>query len=85
MITNEQLDELETLAKRASGGDWTLVTEDEYAHITCENNDDDDLVGCVSAWWDCQQEMRDIEFIATANPKMVLAMIEEIRRLRETN
>ena len=33
MITNEQLDELESLAKRASGGDWVLVTEDEYAHI----------------------------------------------------
>ena len=84
MITNEQLDELESLAKRASGGDWALVTEDEYAHITCQNGDDD-LVGCVAAWWDCQQEMRDIEFIATANPKMVLAMIEEIRRLHEAN
>ncbi len=84
MITNEQLDELESLAKRASGGDWALVTEDEYAYITCEN-DDDNLVSCVSAWWDCQQEMRDIEFIAAANPKTILGMIEEIRRLREAN
>ena len=84
MIDNEKLNELESLAKRASEGDWTLVTEDEYAHITCQNGDDD-LVGCVSAWWDCQQEMRDIKFIATANPKMVLAMIEEIRRLHEAN
>ena len=84
MIDNEKLNELESLAKRASEGDWTLVTEDEYAHITCQNGDDD-LVGCVSAWWDCQQEMRDIEFIAAANPKMVLTMIEEIRRLHETN
>ena len=63
MITNEQLDELESLAKRASGGDWALVTEDEYSHIECEN-DDDNLVSCVYAWWDCPQEMRDIEFIA---------------------
>ena len=84
MIDNEKLNELESLAKRASEGDWTLVTEDEYTHITCQNGDDD-LVGCVSAWWDCPQEMRDIEFIAAANPKMVLAMIEEIRRLREAN
>ena len=84
MITNEQLNELESLAKRASEGDWALVTEDEYAHITCQNGDDD-LVGCVSAWWDCPQEMCDIEFIAAANPKMVLIMIEEIRRLREAN
>ena len=84
MIDNEKLNELESLAKRASEGDWTLVTEDEYAHITCQNGDDD-LVGCVSAWWYCQQEMRDIEFIAAANPKMVLAMIEEIRRLHEAN
>lgn len=84
MITNEQLDELESLAKRASGGDWALVTEDEYAHITCENGDDN-LVSCVSAWWDCQQEMRDIEFIGRANPKTILSMIEEIRRLREAN
>ena len=84
MIDNEKLNELESLAKRASKGDWALVTEDEHAHITCQN-DDDDLVGCVSAWWYCQQEMRDIKFIATANPKMVLAMIEEIRRLREAN
>lgn len=84
MITNEQLDELESLAKRASGGDWTLVTEDEYAHITCQNGNDD-LVGCVAAWWDCPQEMRDIEFIAAANPKTILSMIEEIRRLREAN
>ena len=84
MITNEQLDELESLAKRASGGDWALVTEDEYAHITCQNGDDD-LVGCVSAWWDCPQEMCDIEFIAAANPKMVLTMIEEIWRLHEAN
>ena len=84
MITNEQLDELESLAKRASGGDWALVTEDEYAHIVCQNGDDD-LVGCVSAWWDCPQEMCDIEFIAAANPKMVLTMIEEIWRLHEAN
>lgn len=84
MIDDEKLNELETLAKRASGGDWILVTEGEYAHITCQNGDDN-LVSCVSAWWDCQQEMRDIEFIAVANPKMVLAMVEEIRRLRETN
>ena len=84
MIDNEKLNELESLAKRASDGDWTLDTEDEYAHITCQNGDDD-LVGCVSAWWDCPQEMRDIEFIAAANPKMVLAMIEEIRRPREAN
>lgn len=84
MISNEQLDELESLAKQASEGDWALVTEDEYAYITCQNGDDN-LVGCVSAWWDCQQEMRDIEFIAVANPKMILAMIEEIRRLREAN
>ena len=49
MIDNEKLNELESLAKRASEGDWTLVTEDEYAHITCQNGDDD-LVGCVSAW-----------------------------------
>ena len=84
MIDNEKLNELESLAKRASEGDWTLVTEDEYAHITCQN-DDDTLVGCVSAWWDCQQETRDIEFIAAANPKTILGMIEEIRRLREAN
>ncbi len=84
MITNEQLDELESLAKRASGGDWALVTEDEYAHITCQNGNDD-LVGCVAAWWDCPQEMRDIEFIAAANPKTILGMIEEIRRLCEAN
>jgi hypothetical protein len=84
VITNEQLDELESLAKRASGGDWVLVTEDEYTHIECENGDDN-LVSCVSAWWDCQQEIRDIEFIAAANPKTILGMIEEIRRLRETN
>ena len=84
MITNEQLDELESLAKRASQGDWTLVIEDEHAHITCQNGDDD-LVGCVSAWWYCQQEMRDTKFIAAANPKIVLTMIEEIRRLREAN
>lgn len=84
MITNEQLNKLESLAKQASDGDWTLVTEDEYAHITCQNGDDD-LVGCVSAWWDCPQEMRDIEFIAAANPKTILGMIEEIRRLHEAN
>ncbi len=84
MITNEQLNKLESLAKQASEGDWALVTEDEYAYITCQNGDDD-VVGCVSAWWDCQQEMRDIEFIAAANPKTILGMIEEIRRLRETN
>ena len=84
MITNEQLNKLESLAKQASEGDWTLVTEDEYAHITCQNGDDD-LVGCVSAWWDCPQEMCDIEFIAAANPKMVLTMIEEIWRLHEAN
>ena len=84
MITNEQLNKLESLAKQASEGDWTLVTEDEYAHITCQNGDDD-LVWCVSAWWDCPQEMCDIEFIAAANPKTILGMIEEIRRLREAN
>ena len=84
MIDNEKLNELESLAKRASEGDWTLVIEDEHAHITCQNGDDD-LVGCVSAWWYCPQEMRDIKFIAAANPKMVLAMIEEIRRLHEAN
>ena len=84
MITNEKLNELESLAKQASAGNWTLVVEDEYSHIECENGDDN-LVSCVSAWWDCQQEICDIQFIAAANPKMVLAMIEEIRRLRETN
>ena len=84
MITNERLDELESLAKQASEGDWTLVTEDEYAYITCQNGDDN-LVSCVSAWWDCQQEMRDIEFISRVNPKTILGMIEEIRRLREAN
>ena len=82
MILDETLDELERLANLASKGEWTLVERNEYAHISCNNDlNDDDIVGPVLAWNGSEQEMHDIRFITAANPNTIKWLVNEIRDL----
>lgn len=62
------LDELEALANAATPGPWWVESEELLEGF------DGDVARC--------EHYRDTAFIAAANPKAVLAIIAELRRLR---
>jgi len=89
MITDEELDELDRLADCASRGEWGVYEEprpdlSDMAYISCKD-EECDLVECVCAWREHEQEMHDFRFIVAANPITIRKLTAEIRRLHEAN
>ena len=74
-LTNEKLSALERAAKAATPGEWAARPKDEERgrRWTVDGPDinDDFMRG------------EDAEFIAAADPPTVLALVEEVRRLRK--
>lgn len=88
-ITDEQIDELEMLACKASPGPWwidshghTMRSMDSY-EVVFHHKDAGKAVrheetGNLSHW----RNDWDASFIATANPETILALIADARRYR---
>ncbi len=89
-MTPEQLDYLEACARRATAGPWEIVRMREGTCTECTR-------GVLMGGWETEDgiEQRhhiladgealrdgDRDFIAAANPAVVLALVDEIRRLR---
>lgn len=86
------IDKLEALARAATPGPWTasdygtydgkgeawyVDTPDDRADIASDEG------GVKPNHWDANRGRRDMQFIAAANPKVVLALIAEVRAWRE--
>ncbi|HCF2412887.1 TPA: ead/Ea22-like family protein [Pseudomonas aeruginosa] len=83
--------ELRRLAKAATPGPWTLYVPEDYQGpeelpgygVECAEGRAI-VWGALEPETGCQFD-RDAEFIATANPKTILAMLDEIDRLKAEN
>jgi hypothetical protein len=80
-LTDAELDELERKATAATPGPWVhLHGEDfELVYGVAIRSEDGHS---VAEWDDLPLSPDDADFVAAANPKTVLALVAEIRRLR---
>jgi len=81
-ITPELLADIEQKAKRASSERWEIDGLDVVLFTDCNSDNSGDMEMCQVA--SCEMEW-DAEYIAAADPAVVLAMIERIRRLEAMN
>lgn len=83
------LESLEQKARAASPGPWVVHADGmEFGSSNRSTNPGIDTAdGQVVCWWGTGlcgiPQKPDAEFIASANPETVLAMVEEIRSLRQ--
>jgi hypothetical protein len=75
-------DELRALAEKATGGTWYVAgARSTRVHTNCPK------IGGYTAVCECEadgdQHLHDARYIAAANPARVLALLNEIERLRE--
>lgn len=80
------LDNLERLAKAAGGEEWTPTHATRTDLATVWLPDGDSVCRChgnIGHWPDPIDADDVAEFIATANPAQILALIAEVRALRE--
>lgn len=81
------IDALEKLAKAATPGEWVWWTSCSWRRLRSRHHGRDvDVIGpyvCRDGHPDCEVSREDMEFIAGAQPDVVLALISEIRKLRE--
>lgn len=81
------LDALEAAAKAATPGPWTLWSNNRIStHQYVKTEDDWTLVAADSGYTDrssFDQRTRDLGYIAAANPQVVLALIERLRKAEE--
>lgn len=89
-LTPAQLEELENKAKAATPGPWTNaehigVVETGYQPECCESDECCIIAELNYSGRCCAaiQEEHDTAHIAAANPSTVLALVEEVKRLRE--
>lgn len=86
--TRIDLESLEQKARAASPGPWVVHADGkEFGSSDRSTNPGVDTAdGQVVCWWGTGlcgiPQNPDAEFIASANPKTLLAMVEEIRELR---
>ncbi|WP_205300341.1 hypothetical protein [Pantoea sp. Ap-967] len=87
--TRIDLESLEQKARAASPGPWVVHADGmEFGSSDRSTNPGVDTAdGQVVCWWGTGlcgiPQNPDAEFIASANPEAVLAMVEEIRTLRQ--
>jgi hypothetical protein len=86
------IDKLEALAKAATPGPWEAVDygsydgKDEGWYVDTSADKADiapDAGGIQPNHWDAGRGRRDMQFIAATNPVVILALIAEVRALRE--
>lgn len=77
------IDKLEALAKEASEGPWFLHDEGDLLEVQSES------IGIVSAVYDTSSDperladLPNLEYIATANPSAILALITRLREAEQ--
>lgn len=80
--------ELRRLAKAATPGEWRVQTGCSWRRIGTDNGDGDVLRPCThphDGWPDIAAPVENLEYIAAANPKTILALLDEIDRLKAEN
>lgn len=80
--------ELRRLAKAATPGEWRVQTGCSWRRIGTDNGDGDVLRPCThphDGWPDIEAPVENLEYIAAANPKTILALLDEIDRLKAEN
>lgn len=83
--------ELRRLAKAATPGEWSAVWEEGddtawpnlFPIIQAENGET--VIGNEGFYSDLEQDKANAQFCAAANPKTVLALLDEIDRLKAEN
>ncbi|HBP4991324.1 TPA: ead/Ea22-like family protein [Pseudomonas aeruginosa] len=77
--------ELRRLAKAATPGPWRVQTGCSWRRIGTDSGDGDVLRPCThphDGWPDIVAPAENLKYIASANPKAILALLDEIDRLR---
>lgn len=74
------LDDLEKKAKAATPGPWDIEDDSVCAYIEKEEEK-----FILFGGWEGFQTSSDRQFVAGCNPKVVLELIEDIRRLKDEN
>ncbi|MBX5689011.1 ead/Ea22-like family protein [Pseudomonas aeruginosa] len=80
--------ELRRLAKAATPGPWRVQTGCSWRRIGTDHGDGDVLRPCThphDGWPDIAAPVENLEYIAAANPKAILALLDEIDRLKAEN
>lgn len=80
--------ELRRLAKAATPGPWRVQTGCSWRRIGTDNGDGDVLRPCThphDGWPDIAAPVENLEYIAEANPKTILALLDEIDQLKAEN
>ncbi|WP_225006414.1 ead/Ea22-like family protein [Pseudomonas aeruginosa] len=83
--------ELQRLAKAATPGEWSAVWEEGddtawpnlFPIIQAENGET--VIGNEGFYSDLEQDKANAQFCAAANPKTILALLDEIDRLKAEN
>ncbi|HEH9512887.1 ead/Ea22-like family protein [Pseudomonas aeruginosa] len=77
--------ELRRLAKAATPGPWRVQTGCSWRRIGTDSGDGDVLRPCThphDGWPDIVAPAENLKYIASANPKTILALLDEIDGLR---
>lgn len=78
-LTQKLLDELRAKALEATPGKWKVQTCEP---LVVANEQQTFRVQCCHRWGKINQAEKDMAFIAAANPETVIALVDEICRLR---
>ncbi|PCB15156.1 hypothetical protein CJT94_24390 [Pseudomonas aeruginosa] len=80
--------ELRRLAKAATPGPWRVQTGCSWRRIGTDRGDGDVLRPCThphDGWPDIVAPAENLKYIASANPKAILALLDEIDQLKAEN
>lgn len=80
--------ELRRLAEAATPGPWRVQTGCSWRRIGTDSGDGDVLRPCThphDGWPDIAAPVENLEYIAAANPKTTIALLDEIDRLKAEN
>ncbi|WP_341986876.1 ead/Ea22-like family protein [Pseudomonas aeruginosa] len=80
--------ELRRLAKAATPGPWRVQTGCSWRRIGTDSGDGDVLRPCThphDGWPDIVAPAENLKYIASANPNTILALLDEIDRLKAEN
>ncbi|QUE30221.1 ead/Ea22-like family protein [Pseudomonas phage BUCT566] len=80
--------ELRRLAKAATPGPWRVQTGCSWRRIGTDSGDGDVLRPCThphDGWPDIVAPAENLKYIASANPKTILALLDEIDGLKAEN
>lgn len=80
--------ELRRIAKAATPGEWRVQTGCSWRRIGTDNGDGDVLRPCThphDGWPDIEAPVENLEYIAAASPKTILALLDEIDGIKAEN